>query len=256
VIILPLKAVAGVQATLAVLDAQGRLLPNIEVVLSGGQKVTTDATGRALFKAPGVPGSLTAKTSRAGITSTTSVVASEDPDPQLTSPGPSGAAKVVSYPHVMAIHDRFTLEGIGFRGAADSNHVSLNGDPCLVVAASPVSLVVLPGPSVPVGDVTLEVTVAGMEAGQFPVSAVLLEISGPAEGVNAGAVGKLFVRARGSTQPLMLEVRNGSPGVIQLSKGNIQRVKTSGGDENIAAVEVKFVSGGNYSVSARLISAW
>jgi hypothetical protein len=256
VILLPPKVVAGAQATLAVFDSQGRLLSNIEVNLTGGQKVTTDATGRALFKAPGVPGSLIAKTTRAGITSSTRVVASENPDPQMTSPGPSGSAKVVSYPHVMAIHDRFALEGAGFRGAADSNHVSLNGDPCLVVAASPVSLVVLPGPSVPVGDVTLDVTVAGTEAGQFPVSAVLLEISGPSEAVNAGSFGKLFVRARGSTEPLMLEVRNGSPGVIQLSKGNIQRIKTSGGDENIAPVEVKFVSGGNYSVSARLIPAW
>jgi hypothetical protein len=43
--------------------------------------------------------------------------------------------------------------------------------------------------------------------------------------------------------------------VIQLSKGNVQRVKTSGGEENIAPVEVKFVTGGNYSVSARFISA-
>jgi hypothetical protein len=35
----------------------------------------------------------------------------------------------------------------------------------------------------------------------------------------------------------------------------VQRVKTSGGDENIAPVEVKFVTDGNYTVSARLISA-
>jgi hypothetical protein len=52
-----------------------------------------------------------------------------------------------------------------------------------------------------------------------------------------------------------MEVRNGSPGVILLSKGNVQRVKTSGGDQNIATVGVKFVTGGDYSVSARLLSA-
>jgi hypothetical protein len=84
---------------------------------------------------------------------------------------------------------------------------------------------------------------------------VLLEFSGPAEAVNAGSTGKLILRAHGTTEPLLLEVRNGSPGVIQLSKGNVQRVKTSGGDQNIAPVEVQFVTGGNYSVSARLISA-
>jgi hypothetical protein len=255
-IILPTKVVAGAQATLAVLDSQGRLLPNIGVELSGGQKVTTDMTGRAVFKAPDEPGKLVAKVPGQGINSSATTVTSEDPGPQVAPGGPPGGGKVVSYPHVVAIHDRFTLEGTGFQGAADSNHVYLNGDPCLVVASSPLSLVVLPGPRVPVGEVTLGLTVAGMDAGQFPVSAVVLEFSGPAGAVNAGSSGELILHVHGTKEPLVLEVRNGSPGVIQLSKGNIQRLKTSGGDENIAPVEVKFVTDGNYSVSARLVSAW
>jgi len=113
---------------------------------------------------------------------------------------------------------------------------------------------VLPGPRVPIGDVNLQVTIGGIDAGQFSVAAVLLEFSGPTESVNAGSTGELVVHARGTTEPLVLEVRNGSPGVIQLSKGNVQRLKTSGGEQNIAPVEVKFVTGGNYSVSARLIA--
>jgi len=254
-IILPPKMVAGAQGTLAVLDSQGRLLPNVTVELPGGQKVTSDATGRALFKATDQPGTMVAKVSGHSISASADVVASEDPGPRGTPEGTQGGVNVLSHPHVMAIHDRFTLEGSGFRGAADSNHVYLNGDACLVLASSPVSLVVLPGPRVPVGDVNLRVTVAGINAGQFPVSAVLLEFSGPSEAVNAGSSGKLIVHAHGTTEPLLLEVRNGSPGVIQLSKGNIQRIKTSGGDENIAPVDVKFVTGGNYSVTARLISA-
>ena len=130
----------------------------------------------------------------------------------------SGEVRIGSYPHVLAIHDRFTLEGSGFQGAADSNHVYLNDDPCLVVASSPVSLVVLPGPRVAVGDINLHITVAGMDAGNFPVSAVMLEFSGPAEAVNAGSSGKLILHAHGSALPLLLEVRNGSPQVIQLSE--------------------------------------
>jgi hypothetical protein len=254
-IILPPKLVAGAQATLAVLDSQGRLLPNVTVELSGSRNATTDTTGRAIFKAPDQPGTLVAKASGLGVTSSATVAASEDSAPHGAPDGPPGAVHVASYPHAMAIHDRFTLEGTGFRGAADSNHVSLNGDACLVVASSPVSLVALPGPSVPIGDVTLHVTVGGVDAGQFPVSAVLLEFSGPTEAVNAGSIGKLVVHARGTTEPLLLEVRNGSPGVIQLAKGNVQRLKTTGGDENDAPVDVKFVTGGNYSVSARLLSA-
>jgi hypothetical protein len=257
-IILPPRVVAGAQATLAVLDSQGRLLPSVTVELSGGQNATTDTTGRALFKAPDQPGTLAARIPGQGVTASATVVASEDSAPHAPS-GPSngapGAVQVASYPHAIAIHDRFTLEGVGFRGAADSNHVYLNGDPCLVVASSPVSLVALPGPSVPIGDVTLRVAVGGVDVGHFPVSAVLLEFSGPTEAVNAGSSGKLIVHARGTTEPLLLEVHNGSPGVIQLSKGNVQHLKTSGGEENIAAVDVKFETGGNYSVSARLLSA-
>ena len=254
-IILPPRIVAGAQATLAVLDSQGRLLPNIGVELRGGQKVTTDVTGRALFRATGEPGTLTAKISGMPISASANVLAFEHSSPQAGSGKDPGVVNVVSYPRVMAIHDRFTLEGSGFLGAADSNHVYLDDDPCLVVASSPVSLVVVPGPRFPVGDVNLHVTVAGIDAGKFPVSAVMLEFSGPTEAVNAGSSGRLILHAHGTTLPLVLEVRNGSPQVIQLSKGNVQRLKTSGGEENIAPVEVKFVTGGNYSVSARLVSA-
>jgi hypothetical protein len=211
-----------------------------------------------MFKAPDQPGTLAARIPGQGVTASATVVASEDSAPHAPS-GPSngapGAVQVASYPHAIAIHDRFTLDGSGFRGAADSNHVYLNGDPCLVVASSPVSLVALPGPIVPIGDVTLRVAVGGVDVGHFPVSAVLLEFSGPTEAVNAGSSGKLIVHARGTTEPLLLEVHNGSPAVIQLSKGNVQHLKTSGGEENIAAVDVKFETGGNYSVSARLLSA-
>ncbi len=254
-IILPPKLVAGAPATLAVLDSQGRLLPNVTVELSAGRNITTDTTGRAIFKAPDHPGILVTKASGQGLTASATVVASDDSAPPGGPSDAPGAVRIASYQHAIAIHDRFTVEGAGFRGAADSNHVYLNGEPCLVVASSPVSLVALPGPSVPIGDVTLHVTVGGIDAGQFPVSAVLLEFSGPTEAANAGSIGKLIVHARGTTEPLLLEIRNGSPGVIQLSKGNVQRLKTSGGEENIAPVDVKFETGGNYSVSARLLSA-
>jgi hypothetical protein len=253
-IVLPPKVLAGAQATLAVLDSQGRLLPNTAVELSDGQEVTTDATGRATFKAGVQPGTLVARASGQGITASTSVVAAEATSQHAAPSASLASAKIVSYPRIVAIHDRFTLGGSGFRGAADLNHVYLADEPCLVLAASPLSIVALPGPSVPVGDVSLRITVGGVDAGHFPVAAVLLEFSGPAEAVNAGSAGKLILRAHGTSEPLLLEIRNGSPGVIQLSKGNVQRLKTSGGDENIAPVEVQFVTGGNYSVSARLIS--
>ena len=253
-IILPPKLVAGAQATLAVLDFQGRLMPNIAVELSGDQKVTTDVTGRALFKAPGEQGSFSARISGQTISASTAVVASEDSTLHAVQGEQPAGGTVVSYPPFLAIRDRFILEGAGFRGAADSNRVYLNGEPCLVAASSPVSLVVLPGPRVPVGEVQLRVAVGGIDAGSFSVSAVILEFSGPAEAVVAGSAGKLVLHVRGTTAPLPVEIRNGSPGVIQLTEGNVQRIKTSGGDPNTAQVEVNFVTGGNYSVFARLLS--
>jgi hypothetical protein len=254
-IILPPKLVAGAQATLAVLDGLGRLMSSIEVELPGGQKVRTDATGRAMFVAAGEPGALVATIFGFTVSASAEVVTSGDPGPKATSASAATGVRVSSYPRALAIHDRFTIEGSGFRAAADSNHVFLNGDPCLIVASSPVALVVLPGPHVPVGAVTLHVVSGGVDAGQFPVSAVLLEISGPSDAASVGSIGKLVVRARGTIEPLLVEVRNGSPGIIQLSMGNVQRVKTSGGQENIAPVEMKFVSDGNYSVTARLLPA-
>ncbi|HWF13472.1 MAG TPA: hypothetical protein VG272_07035, partial [Candidatus Acidoferrales bacterium] len=250
-IILPPKVIAGAPAMLAVLDSRGRLMPKVEVDISDGQKVTTDATGRALFNANNQPGSLIAKIEGPGITSATTVVSAEN----ATSRDPARAVNVSTYPRVMTQHDRFVLEGTGFRSEADSNHVSLNGDPCLVIASSPVSLVVLPGPRGLIGDAQLKVAAGGSDAGLFPVSVVALEFSGPSNAVDAGSTGKLILRARGTTLPLTVEVRNGSPRVIRLAQGNVQRLKTSGGDENIAPIEVNFVTGGNYFVSARLIGA-
>src|SRR5215472_3689549 len=254
-IILPPVAVAGAPATLAVLDSQGRLLPDVTVELSGGQKVTTDATGRALLVAPSEPGTLTAKVSGVPIAASTPAIAPETPVAEGTSLSTPQAAKVRAYPRVLAMHDRFTVEGSGFRGMAELNRVFLGDKQCLVLAASPRALVILPGPLVTVGAVDLRIRVDEREAGQLPVSVVLLEISGPAEAVNAGGAGKLTLKAYGTTERLTAEIRNASPEVIQLPKGNVQRIETSGGEPNTAPVEVKFVKAGNYLVSARFISA-
>lgn len=253
-IVLPPRLVAGAEATLAVLDNQGHLVPNITIELSTHQEITTDSTGRAMFQAPGAPGRLRAFTSDGKVVTSAEVIVAVDPGARPEQDRAESAARVISYPRVLATRDRFTLVGKGFRTEADQNHISLNADPCLVLAASPASLVALPGRKAPVGDATLHVAIAGSEPGQFPVSVVLLEFTGPASGVNAGSAGQLILHARGTTQPLLLEVRNASPAIIDLTKGNVQRVKTSGGEENAVPVDVEFVTPGNYVVSARLVA--
>jgi hypothetical protein len=264
-IILPLKIVAGAPATLAVLDSAGHLLPNVVVELSNGQKVTTDATGRAQFAAPAQAGKFIAKLSGQEISATSIVAAaanSAEPSSAQSFSQLSGQSsvdaspapvQVVSYPRALTIHDRFTIEGTGFRGAADSNHVFLAAQPCLVVASSPVSLVVLPGPRTPVGAIPLRVNVAGQNTAEIPVSAVSLEFSGPTETPDAGTEGKIILSVRGASEPLTVEVRNASPGIIQFPHGSVQRLTTSGGEQNTAPVEMKFLASGNYTVTARLI---
>jgi len=120
---------------------------------------------------------------------------------------------------------------------------------------APSSLVVLPVPHVHLGNVSLKVSAAGTDARQFPVSVVMLEFSGPTGTPEAGSSGSLTLRARGTTEPLAVEIRNGSPTVIQLSGGNVQHLRTSGGEQNVAPIEVKFLTGGTYAVSARLVPA-
>src|SRR6266478_3790969 len=55
-LLLPRRIVSGERATLAVLDANGRLTPGVTVNFSNGDRLTTDTTGRALFVAPLNPG--------------------------------------------------------------------------------------------------------------------------------------------------------------------------------------------------------
>ena len=86
----------------------------------------------------------------------------------------------------------------------------------------------------------------------MPVTGVLLDFSGPAEAPTAGGEGKLILRVHGTTEPLAVEVRNASPEIVQLLHGNLQRLGTSGGEQNIAPVELKFLASGNYVVTARL----
>src|ERR1700716_1047287 len=56
ILLLPRRIVSGERATLAVLDINGRLTPGVTVSFSNGDRLTTDATGRALFVAPLNPG--------------------------------------------------------------------------------------------------------------------------------------------------------------------------------------------------------
>ncbi len=244
-IVLPQRVVAGQQATLAVLDAAGRLTAGAMVEFSGGERVTTDATGRATFSAPAEPGVLLARLPARGVSASTTVVA-----PQ---PNPPEGVQVIEYPRVVSVFDRFSVEGTGFRGEADANRVLLGDQPALVLAASPVALVLLAAPRAPDGRAQLRVEVGGQSAEPLPVTLISFQVTAMKKQLAPGEKGKLIVSVRGTEQRLVIEARNLSPEVVELPRGNVQRVTSSGGPANAAEIEMQGVRVGDFGVSVRLV---
>ncbi len=236
--------VTGTKATLAVLDSQGRLAPGVVVEFTGGARVTTDSTGRAVFLAP-APGVLLAHLSgQTGNVPAVVLPAAES--------GPTGL-RVTSYARVVSLSDRFEVSGNGFQGAAGANRVTLGGKAALVVAASTIALVVIPAPGLDAGPAQFTVESEGRASGPLPVTLVALELSASKERLAAKESGVLTVRVRGSSEQLIVEVRNLSPDLVALASGAVQQLTTSGGEDNTAQVKMRGVRPGDFSISARLL---
>ena len=247
ILLMPRHIVSGERATLAVLDVNGRLTPGANVTFSNGDHLKTDATGRALFVAPLTPGVLFgAIEGRAG--RVTSVV--------LT-PTEAGAAgmEVLGVPRVASLADRFDIYGRGFCGDADANHVTIGGRAALVLASSPVSLVVLPPPEAEPGATDVAMSCAKHEAAPFRMTFVELSLEANSSPLAHGEHRVLTVKVRGSTAKLLLEARDLAPDVADLIGGNPAKQASSGGAENSAKFEVIGKTKGSFLISIRLASA-
>jgi hypothetical protein len=243
-IVLPRLVVAGRPATLAVLDTQGALLPGAEVEFLGGAKVTTDATGRATFTAPAEAGVLVAQSG--GTRASTAVI--------LPAENPPDGVQVTETPQLISLHEPFSVGGWGFRGEAEGTRAWLGEHPALVLAASPVALVVQAGPRTPPGATQLVIEAGGRSPGPVAITVVLLEVSAEKKQFAPKEKGKLTVLARGSEQRLEVEVRNLTPDIVKLPDGaGVLRATTRGGAQNAAEVELEGRRTGDFSVSVRLI---
>jgi hypothetical protein len=242
-IVLPPKVVAGHPATLAILGADGRLAPNVSVSIGEGQSLKTDATGRASFTAPATPGVLFAEASGASAVT----LINESPVPGAeTAKGELAVAAMIS------LKDRFTICGGGFRGDADANRVTMNGDRALVVASSPECLVVLPSPRATPGAAKLTVNSPGSDR-NATTTLVSLQFEAPQTAPVPGQRSELTVHVEGSDAPLNVTIQNETPGVLEFLKGDTQEVRTTGGSRNVAQVQIGAIRSGDYSFSARLI---
>jgi hypothetical protein len=240
-IVLPPRLVAGEPATLAALSADGRLLPDISVELSNGQHLTTDASGRAQFVVSAKLDVLLAWVAGTHIGAAAVVL------------GPALSAQLLAAtaPPFISAHDRFVVAACGFRGDADANHAQVGGAPAVILAASPVALVLAAGPEARPGTGSVTVQVPGGEV-SVPVTLIALEMDSALPDLAPGEKAVFGVRLRGTEQPLEIEVNNLTPGVVRFHGGDQQHVTSSGGAENIARIAVQGKSAGNFSFRAGL----
>jgi len=215
------------------------------VVFSNGDKVTTDATGRALFVAPLNPGPISARIAGRNGRVTSTILAPADV--------PSATEVVTAAPRVASTADRFELLGHGFCGDADANQVSIGGLSGLVLASSPGALTVLPPAELDPGPATVKLTCGQKTAQPFPIVFVSLELEANGTGLAPGEHRTLTVRVRGTTAKVGLEAHNLAPGVAELG-GSIVKAQSSGGANNVAKFELIGKQHGNFTVSIRLLT--
>jgi len=247
ILLLPRTIVSGDRATLAVLDVNGRLTPGATVLFSNGDRLTTDATGRALFVAPLNPGvivgSIVGRSGRVPMT--------------ILSPDETAATtiEVASIPKFASLTDRFEIAGRGFCGGADANQITISGEPALVLASSPTSLVVLPPAELPPGRASVDISCAKRNGPPLEVVFVALNLEADSSPLAPGVHRTLSVRVRGTTSKITLEAKNLAPDIAELLGGNPLRVLSSGGAENLAHFELVGRKRGTFLISIRLLSS-
>jgi hypothetical protein len=245
-LLLPRRVVSGERATLAVLDANGRLTPGATVNFSNGDRLTTDATGRALFVAPLNPGVVFASIEGRPGRVPTAVLSPVE--------GAVSSIEVSSAPRATSIGDRIELVGRGFCGDADANQVRIGGKAALVLAASPISLAVLPPSDLEPGPAAVEVACAKRSAPTFTITFVALQLEADSSPLAPGERRALTVHARGTAAKVGLEARNLAPDIAELTGGNPLRLSTSGGAENSVRFEITGRKRGSFLISIRLLS--
>jgi|HubBroStandDraft_6_1064221.scaffolds.fasta_scaffold64014_2 hypothetical protein len=247
-IVLPPKLVADRPATLAVLGVDGRLAEGVIVDLGSHSgidvRVKTDKTGRAVFLAPSDTNVLIAKASGA------SAAALLDPPPALNS-----AQTTISLPPVVSLQDAFPICGGAFHGEVEADHVTLDGDPALVLAASPECVVILPGPRALPGPAKISIQMTRAPDWTGETTLVALHFDPPTPPLVTDKKSNLVLHVQASDQPLNILVENKTPGILRFIRGDSQKLVTSGGAQNVATIEIQAISTGDFSFRARLLAS-
>jgi len=244
ILLVPRRMISGERATLAVLDVNGRLTPDVTIQFSNGDKVKTDATGRALFVAPLNQGALFASiVGRPGRVATAILPAGSV----------ESSSRIESVPRFATLVDRFEITGNGFCGDADKNTVTVGGQPAFVLASSPNALTILPPLDSNAGETEVTVSCGKQEPAHFKLTLVSLRLEADTSPLQPGQERTLRVSVNGTQEKIQLEARNLAADVAELGGGNPAREFTSGGTENGAEFIVTGKKRGNFLISIKLL---
>jgi len=245
ILLVPWKMVSGDRATLAVLDVAGRLTPGVTIAFSNGDKIKTDATGRALYVAPLKPGPLFAAIQgRPGRVRTTIVTPQE---------AAASGVEIAVVPGAASLKDRFVISGGGFCGDADKNEVTVAGRKALVLASSPLALQILPPAGQQPGAARVDVACGKQVVGSFSTVFLSLELEADHSPLAPGQKRTMVVHVGGTGEAVNLEARNLAPDVVELSGGNPLRLSSTGGEDNFAKFEIVGRNHGRILISIRLL---
>jgi hypothetical protein len=227
-------------ATLAVFGVDGKLAVGVRVALSDGESVITDRTGRAHFTAPASAKYLLAQTEE------TIAATLIDPASGVSEP------KSATIPPFVSIRESFWVCGPGLQGDAAADSVTINSHPALVLAASPECLATIAPPGVAAGPASIDVSAPGVHWAAS-TTFVSLSFEAPHPALQPAQKGRLTVRVHGSNAKLDLVVENTDPDVLRFVRGDVQQVRTSGGANNSASLEVQANRSGDFSFRARVV---
>lgn len=242
-IILPLELIAGEPATLAVLTADGHVAPGVRIVLSSGQVLTTDESGRAHFLVPPQTGPLFAR-----------LLGSESREAAdvLPEQPSNGHLQLTQAPKVASASERLVVSGSGFEGDADKNSVEVDGKRALVLASSPVQLVVVPAADTVLGPERLVIAKGNSEVTEAITFVRIVPMSFSETQIRSGKDAMIHLLAQGTAEPLNMEIKNLTPGVAQFKRGDMLLVRSKGGTDNWAIIRIKGLEAGQFSYSVRL----
>lgn len=245
-IILPLELIAGQPATFTVLAADGHIAPGTKAVLSNGEIVTTDESGRAHFLVQSDIGVMFARIPGTEVCEAADILPQTSNDNRL---------QVTQIPKTVSLENHFAVSGRGFHGDADRNRITMDGKRVYVLASSPVQLIVMPAVNVPPGPTSLTIT-EGLEETATNVALVsFTSLNSSEPQIRRGRKTQLVLVARGTQEPLDLRIQNLDPQTVRLAHGTEAYLRTTGGLDNSVVLQLKGKGTGPFSFAISLESA-